>query len=112
MVDPLAPGAERLRWISAAESKMARIEQEADVCELEHALDLPRCLDERRSVVVECRLHATRASKIGGASDALGQASPAGGVEADRVIRGGPTGKLCALRRARVRKDSFGLVAV
>src|SRR2546428_13979185 len=111
MVDPLAPGAERLRWIAAAESKMARIEQEADVCELEHALDLPRCLDERRSGVVERRLHATRASEIGGASRALGQGSPAGGGEAGRVVRGGSAGKLWRLRGGRVGQRRLRLAA-
>src|SRR6266702_7589186 len=91
---------------------MACIEQEADVRELEHALDLPGCLDERRRVVVEGRLDVTGARKIGGAINALGQSSPAGGIEPDRLVRSGPTGKLRALRRAGVGEDSFGFVAV
>ena len=104
VVDALTPVAKRLARIAATESEVARVEQQADVRQLEHALDLPRRFDERRGVVVERRLEAAVARQVGGPRDTFGQPAPARGVEPDRLIRSGAARELRALRRTHRRR--------
>src|SRR5207237_3782157 len=86
VVDALAPVAQALDRVAAPEREVPGVEEEADVGELEHALDLPRRLDVRRGVVVEGGLVAAAASGVGGAGDPVGEPLPARVVEADAAL--------------------------
>ena len=107
----LAPFAQRGCRISAAEPEVSGVEQETDVGELEHPLDLPRRLHERRSVVVERGLEATCAGKFAGVCNTFGEARPPGFVEADRAVCRGAAGKADPLRRASVCEHRLRLCA-
>src|SRR5204862_6488282 len=101
-VDPAAPALQRRGGIAPAEREVAGVEQQADVGELEQALDLPRCLDVRRRVVVERRFESSGPCELGSPGYAVGQPAPAVLVEADRAVRRGAPWKADALGRARV----------
>ncbi len=93
VVDPAAPVAKTVTGIASAESEVPGVEQEADVRELEHLLDLPRRLDERAGVVMERRLEAARPCELRSPRHAVREPLPAGVVETDRRVRGGAARK-------------------
>jgi hypothetical protein len=62
-------------------------------------------------VVVERRLDVTVPSEIGSACNTLGQPPPTGGIEADRLIRSGPTRELSPFRRPTIGEYGLGVCA-
>ena len=84
--DPLAPVGERLDRVAAGDRDVPAVEQQRDVGVLEQALDLGDALDVGRRVVVEDRLEAALAGRVGGARDALDERAPARVVQAQRGV--------------------------
>ena len=66
---------------AAAEQQVAGVEREIDVGDLEEAVDLLGCLDERARVVVERRFEAAVADASGSRRHVLRHRRPAAGIE-------------------------------
>src|SRR5205823_3936263 len=105
VVDATAPVAQRLDRVGAADQEVAGVDEQADVGELEHAVDLPGRFDERARVGVEGRLEAAAARELLGAAEAVGEAAPSRLVESERTILGTAAGIGAPLVGAAVAED-------
>jgi hypothetical protein len=82
VVDPWPEVPQRRDGVAAPDDEVARVEAELGVGEVQHALDLPRCLDEGARLVVEGRLVAAVAAAVKDPGEPVGEALPSVGVEA------------------------------
>src|SRR5262249_57788626 len=95
--------------VAAAEGEMSRVEDDADVGQLEQPLDLPRRLHERPRMVMETEREAPLLRELGGSRDPVCQPTPAALIQTQGAILGRLAGIGDPLRRAGVRKDRVGL---
>src|SRR5438067_1443566 len=108
VVDATAPVAQRLDRVGAADQEVTGVDEQADVGELEHAVDLPRRLDEGARVGVEGRLEPAAACQLLGAAKTVGEAAPARLVEAERAVLPAPPGVGAPFVRAAVAEYGAG----